>query len=33
MAGFVIDQPGSVPRLTLAVARARQVPVAYVPGW
>ena len=31
-AGLVIDQPGSIAQLALAVARARQVPVAYVPG-
>jgi hypothetical protein len=31
-AGLVIDQPGSFAQLALAVARARQVPVAYVPG-
>ncbi len=30
--GLVIDQPGSIAQLALAVARARQVPVAYVPG-
>ena len=30
--GLVIDQPGSIARLALAVARARQIPVAYVPG-
>jgi transposase len=28
----VIDQPGSIAQLTLAVAARRQVPVAYVPG-
>ena len=31
-AGLVIDQPGSIAQLALAVARCRQVPVAYVPG-
>jgi transposase len=31
-AGLVIDQPGSIAQLALAVARLRQVPVAYVPG-
>jgi transposase len=30
--GLVIDQPGSIAQLVLAVARSRQVPVAYVPG-
>ncbi len=30
--GLVIDQPGSIAQLVLAVARARGVPVAYVPG-
>jgi transposase len=30
--GLVIDQPGSIAQLALAVARVRQVPVAYVPG-
>ncbi|MGC8512093.1 MAG: IS110 family transposase [Acidimicrobiales bacterium] len=30
--GLVIDQPGSIAQLALAVARARQTPVAYVPG-
>src|SRR6202035_3257997 len=30
--GLVIDQPGSIAQLALAVARHRQVPVAYVPG-
>ncbi len=30
--GLVIDQPGSIAQLALAVARTRQVPVAYVPG-
>ena len=30
--GLVIDQPGSIAQLALAVARGRQVPVAYVPG-
>lgn len=29
---LVIDQPGSIAALVLAVARARGVPVAYVPG-
>src|SRR5580704_4702669 len=28
----VIDQPGSIAQLALAVARVRGVPVAYVPG-
>jgi predicted DNA repair protein MutK len=32
-AGLVIDQPGSIAQLALAVARDREVPVAYVPGW
>lgn len=30
--GLVIVQPGSIAQLALAVARARQFPVAYVPG-
>ena len=30
--GLVIDQPGSIAQLALAVARTREVPVAYVPG-
>jgi hypothetical protein len=30
--GLVIDQPGSIAQLALAVARGREVPVAYVPG-
>jgi transposase len=30
--GLVIDQPGSIAQLALAVARRREVPVAYVPG-
>jgi hypothetical protein len=30
--GLVIDQPGSIAQLALAVARGRGVPVAYVPG-
>jgi len=30
--GLVIDQPGSIAQLALAVAAARNVPVAYVPG-
>lgn len=30
--GLVIDQPGSIAQLALAVARQRGVPVAYVPG-
>lgn len=30
--GLVIDQPGSIAQLALAVARSRGVPVAYVPG-
>ena len=29
---LVIDQPGSIAQLALAVARERDVPVAYVPG-
>ena len=29
--GLMIDQPRSIAQLALAVARARQVPVAYVP--
>jgi transposase len=31
-AGLVIDQPGSIAQLAIAVAARRQVPVAYVPG-
>ena len=31
-AGLVIDQPGSIAQLAIAVARRRGVPVAYVPG-
>ncbi len=31
-AGLVIDQPGSIAQLALAVSRRRGVPVAYVPG-
>ena len=31
-AGLVIDQPGLIAQLALAVARSRGVPVAYVPG-
>lgn len=31
-AGLVIDQPGSIAQLVLAVARSREIPVAYVPG-
>lgn len=31
-AGLVIDQPGSIAQLALAIAAARAVPVAYVPG-
>jgi len=30
--GLVIDQPGSIAQLALAVAATRQVPVAYIPG-
>ena len=30
--GLVIDQPGSIARLAIAVAASRGVPVAYVPG-
>lgn len=30
--GLVIDQPGSIAQLVLAVARHAEVPVAYVPG-
>jgi transposase len=30
--GLVIDQPGSIAQLALAVAHSRSVPVAYVPG-
>jgi hypothetical protein len=30
--GLVIDQPGSIAQLAMAVARAHSVPVAYVPG-
>ena len=30
--GLVIDQPGSIAQLAMAVARDRSVPVAYVPG-
>jgi transposase len=30
--GLVIDQPGSIAQLAIAVARRRGVPVAYVPG-
>ena len=30
--GLVIDQPGSIAQLALAVAAGRGVPVAYVPG-
>jgi transposase len=30
--GLVIDQPGSIAQLCLAVARLRGTPVAYVPG-
>ncbi len=32
VAGLVIDQPGSIAQLAIAVAGRRQVPVAYVPG-
>jgi transposase len=32
VAGLVIDQPGSIAQLALAVARVRHTPVAYVPG-
>lgn len=31
-AGLVIDQPGSIAQLAIAVAARRGVPVAYVPG-
>jgi transposase len=31
-AGLVIDQPGSIAQLALAVSRRKGVPVAYVPG-
>ncbi len=31
-AGLVIDQPGSIAQLAIAVAARRQIPVAYVPG-
>jgi transposase len=30
--GLVIDQPGSIAQLALALARQREVPVAYIPG-
>ena len=30
--GLVIDQPGSIAQLAIAVAGRREVPVAYVPG-
>ena len=30
--GLVIDQPGSIGQLAMAVAARRSVPVAYVPG-
>ncbi len=30
--GLVIDQPGSIAQLAIAVANRREVPVAYVPG-
>lgn len=30
--GLVIDQPGSIAQLALALAREREVPVAYIPG-
>lgn len=30
--GLAIDQPGSIAQLILAVAAAREVPVAYIPG-
>lgn len=32
VAGLVIDQPGSIAQLAIAVAARRSVPVAYVPG-
>jgi hypothetical protein len=32
VAGLVIDQPGSIAQLAIAVAARRGVPVAYVPG-
>lgn len=30
--GLVIDQPGSIAQLALALARQREIPVAYIPG-
>lgn len=32
VAGLVIDQPGSIAQLALALARQREIPVAYIPG-
>jgi hypothetical protein len=32
VSGLMIDQPGSIAQLALAVAARRGVPVAYVPG-
>lgn len=32
VAGLVLDQPGSIAQLALALARQRGVPVAYIPG-
>lgn len=32
IAGLVIDQPGSIAQLGLALARQRDIPVAYIPG-
>lgn len=32
IAALVIDQPGSIAQLALALARQREVPVAYIPG-
>ena len=32
MAGLVIDQPGSIAQLAMALARQREIPVAYIPG-
>jgi transposase len=32
IAGLVIDQPGSIAQLAIAIARQREVPIAYVPG-
>ncbi len=30
--GLVIDQPGSIAQLAIALAARRQIPVAYIPG-